>query len=340
MSSKLNVAIVGLGIGEKHLEAYLKNRHCLVRYVCDSNDQKVKEINERYKFNFENTPFEKIVNDPSIHIVSIASYDSHHAEQVIPLINKGKHVFVEKPLCTTQEDLEKIFGASCNSPEVVIKSNLILKTAPLYKWLKEEIDKGSLGDIYAFDGDYLYGRKYKITEGWRSQDDNYSIMAGGGIHCIDMMLYLLGQKPEKVFAHSNKVATKNTSFQFDDFCSAEFYFSSGIIGRITANFGCVQHHQHCFRIFGTKGVFIYDDQGARISKEFDKLAYCENNTNTFLKVDKYPLPCHKGDLIAEFIDDISLKRKTSLNEFNLMSIIFSCNTSVRLNELVKIHYYY
>jgi len=40
---------------------------------------------------------ESIFEDPELDIVSIASYDSFHAEQIIQCLNSGKHVFVENP---------------------------------------------------------------------------------------------------------------------------------------------------------------------------------------------------------------------------------------------------
>ena len=53
---------------------------------------------------------------------------------------------------------------------------------------------GVFGRIYAFEGDYLYGRMFKITNGWRRNIPDYSVMTGGGIHLIDLFLWLTGEK--------------------------------------------------------------------------------------------------------------------------------------------------
>ncbi len=94
-------------------------------------------------------------------------------------------------------------------------------------------------------------------------------MLGGGIHVIDLMLWLTGQRPKSVTAFSNRIVTRDTSFPSDDFSAGTFVFPSGMIGRITANFGCVHRHQHVIRIFGTKKSFVLDDMGPRVMMSRD-----------------------------------------------------------------------
>ena len=77
--------------------------------------------------------------------------------------------------------------------------------------------------------------------------------------------------------------------------AATFEFPSGLIGRITANFGCVHRHQHVLRVFGTKATFIYDDRGraaARIARPVGGQAK---------SIEPAPLPRTKGELIPEFV---------------------------------------
>ena len=45
--------------------------------------------------------------------------------------------------------------------------------------------------------DYLYGRLQKITDDWRSRVADYSVMLGGGVHMVDLMLWLTGQRPTR-----------------------------------------------------------------------------------------------------------------------------------------------
>ena len=154
----------------------------------------------------------------------------------------------------------------------MLASNLVLRAAPLYRFAREQASAGSLGKLYAFDGDYLYGRLHKVTDGWRGKVDNYSVMLGGGVHLVDLMLWIAGELPSRVVATGNRISTANTAFRYEDFVAATFEFPSGLVGRITANFGSVHAHQHVVRLFGTEATLIYDDAGARLHRSRDSAA--------------------------------------------------------------------
>jgi predicted dehydrogenase len=278
------------------------------------------------------THFNALADFSPLHIVSLASFDDDHAAQVLASLQAGQHVFVEKPLCRTQNELESIHKQWQTSPRALL-SNCVLRKAPLYEWLKEVIQGGELGDIYAFDGEYLYGRLHKIVEGWRKEIPDYSVMAGGGVHLLDLMLGLLGERPTTVTCVGNKIVTQNTLFQYDDFATALYTFPSGLVGRISAHFGCVHRHHHVVRVFGSKGTFIYDDQGPRVhkSRAEDSMA---------VVIDKNPLPAHKGVLIPSFLDSIQHNtfHQAARQEFDLVSVLAATDRARQVKETLKIQY--
>lgn len=292
----LTAAVVGLGIGEQHALAYLR-AGCELRWVYDLSPAKMQEVLARLGSGQAAPGLDAVLDDPGVDVVSIASFDHAHAAEVVRALHAGKHVFVEKPLCRTLQELTDV-QAAWRASGRVLRSNLVLRSAPLYRWLQDAIAAGEFGDIYAIDGDYLYGRLHKITEGWRSEVPDYSVLEGGGIHLIDLMVGALGERPDSVSTVGNKIASRDTAFRYHDFVAASFTFPSGAIGRITANFGCVHRHQHVFRVFGTKATFIYDDAGARLHRA---------------RVDGAPgdplplsgLPTSKGELIQPFLDRVS-----------------------------------
>jgi predicted dehydrogenase len=120
-------------------------------------------------------------------------------------------------------------------------------------------------------------------------------MLGGGVHLVDLMMWMTGQTPTHVSAMGNSIASRGTRFRYDDFVTATFRFPSGMIGVISANFGSVCRHQHAVRIFGTKGMFVFDDAGARVHRERDPGGPVE-------RLDDAPKPATKGDLIPAFLD--------------------------------------
>ena len=177
---RLRVGVVGLGVGARHIDGFDADERCEVAAVCDLDAERLESA-RRERPNLATTQrFDDFVRDADIDIVSIASYDDAHFEQTVAALEAGKHVFVEKPVCRTADEVRSLSRALDDHPGLVLGSNLVLRAAPLYRFAREQASAGAFGTLYAFDGDYLYGRLHKITDGWRGDIADYSVMLGGG----------------------------------------------------------------------------------------------------------------------------------------------------------------
>lgn len=320
----LGVAVVGLGVGEQHVRAYAASNLCRVNWLYDLDPARAQRLAHELGIGRVARSFDEIMADRETDIVSIASYDDAHAAQVIAALEARKHVFVEKPLCQTAEELRAVCKAWGLNDRPHLASNLVLRGAPLYEWVRQRIAAGDFGRIYAFDGEYLYGRLPKITEGWRGDVEHYSVMQGGGIHLVDLMLWLTNERPYATSAVGNRICTEDTRFSYPDYVAATYRFPSGLIGRVTANFGCVLHHQHVVRVFGTQATFLYDDSGARVYRFRDPGG----------PVERPELPAqaaHKGVLIPRFVDTIQEGASSEPGarwEFDLMQTCLSADRAL------------
>ncbi|MEI7982381.1 MAG: Gfo/Idh/MocA family oxidoreductase [Bacteroidota bacterium] len=332
---RLRVGVIGLGVGEQHVQTYLQNPRCNVVAICDFSEEKLVLAEKQYPALYLTKNAQDLISNPDIDIISIASYDDAHADQVISALNAGKHVFVEKPLCQTLNQalqIKQVWYAQ--KTPLKLGCNLILREAPLYKWLKDQIQLGLFGHIYAFDGEYLYGRLQKITDGWRNNVKDYSVMEGGGIHMIDLMLWLTGQRPKTVFTAGNRLCSEGTKFHYNDFATSIMQFDSSMIGRITANFGCVHRHQHVIRIYGTEATFFYDDAGPRLHKSRDP-------DTTAQPINLSSRPETKGELIPALVSSI-LTQKTITDEtqmiFDGISICAASDQAIKTQKQELIEY--
>ena len=314
---KLGVAVVGLGVGAAHARAYLADGRCELRWLHDIADGRADSLARELGAGAIARTYAAILADPAVDVVSIASFDDAHYEQALAALRAGKHVFVEKPLCRTRSELETLRRAWDEAGRPQLASNLVLRAAPLYGWLRSQQRDGELGEVYAFDGDYFYGRLHKITDGWRRDVADYSVMLGGGVHLVDLLLWITGQRPTGVSAAGNRISTEATEFRYLDHVAATYSFDSGLVARITANFGSVHPHQHVVRLFGTRATVIHDDQGPRryVSREPDVPAE---------RLDLAALPSTKGDLIPGFIDAIVARADTSAASEHEFAVISAC----------------
>ncbi len=331
---RLRVGVIGLGVGREHITAYQAHPTCELAAVCDVSSKKRAAARMEYPYVTVTEDPRDVLKHPDIDLVSIASYDDAHFEQTLTALQVGKHVFVEKPLCRSFEELRSIKRCWLEGETLHLASNLVLRAAPLYGWLVKQIVEGTLGQVYAFDGEYLYGRIEKVTEGWRKDVVDYSVIQGGGIHLVDLMLWLLRERPASVAAVGNNVCTAGTSFRYHDYVAVTYLFQSGAIARITGNFGCVHRHQHIVRVFGTKGTFLYDDMGPRLHLSRDP-------ATPPVSLDLPALPATKGALIPGFVDAIVRRRDTrpeTQHEFDLISACVAADQALASARTVEVDY--
>jgi predicted dehydrogenase len=313
---RLGVAVIGLGVGEQHARAYASLPSCRLVSVYDLDRSRADRVAAELSTRVAPSQHD-LFADPDADVVSIASYDADHYEHLLLALQARKHAFVEKPLCRSQEELATVKAAWQQHGRLHVASNLVLRAAPLYAWLRDAIRGGELGEIYAIDGDYLYGRLQKITDGWRSRIEDYSVMQGGAVHLVDLMLWLTGQRPASVVASGNGISTRGSAFKYCDFVSATYNFPSGMIGRITANFGCVHRHQHVLRLFGTRATFIHDDAGARLHVSRDPQSRAT-------AIELGAEPASKGALVPRFVEDILASTSAGASLQAELDVISSC----------------
>jgi predicted dehydrogenase len=332
---KLRAGIIGLGVGEAHIAGYRSHPGCQVVALCDIQKDVCDRMHQKYPdLKIFQDPYE-LLKSPDIDVVSIASYDDAHAEQVLRALRARKHVFVEKPLCLHEEEAKDIRTALRESLDLRISSNLILRKVPRFLRIKKMIREGLLGDLYYLEGDYDYGRLHKLTEGWRGKIGFYSTICGGGIHLIDLIHWFTQGKVKEVFAYGNQISSKGSSFRYPDFVVAVLKFEEGYLAKITANFGCVFPHFHGFKAFGTKGTVVNGLDAARFYTSRERDAQPE----VFGGEDMKP---PKGDMIPSFLDSIlrGTPPEVSCEEiFQDLSVCFAIEKSLRAGAPVPVHYF-
>jgi predicted dehydrogenase len=294
VNAVLRAAIIGLGVGESHIASYEKDGRCRVTTLCDIDQDKLAAVAGRHPGRRLTGDPRTVFDDPDIDVVSIASYDDAHHAQVLAALAAGKHVFVEKPLCLRDEEFASICDALRRAPDRRLSSNLILRKAPRFAQLRDQIKAGAFGRLYCVEADYTYGRLAKIVEGWRGRLPFYSVTHGGGIHMIDLLLWLTGEKPARVTAIGSRLATRDTTFRHNDMVAALLEFPSGMIGKVSANFACVLPHGHAVALYGTEATFLQNALGAAVLRSRDPAARPE-------PVSEPATSAGKGDLIPSFV---------------------------------------
>lgn len=232
MSAKLRVGIVGLGgNGGRFLEAYATNPRVEVIAICDVRDDHRQALKDQYGVAHDFSDIALLLKLEEIDLVSIHAPDGLHAPFTLDALDAGKHVFVEKPMATSVEDcLRMVERADAAATRVAVGH--VLRTRPHFRRLKEMVDAGELGSIYAMRSHYLTNAMHKSTSFIETANRSYSLsMLTMGVHPVDLMRWYGGDIVEVQAMENRGIAMPGNPR--DESVTALYRFASGATGSIT-----------------------------------------------------------------------------------------------------------
>ena len=330
--TRVGVGIIGLGVGERHIAGFRRHPAAEVVALCDIDPAKQAMARARYPGVRVHAEAEALIDDPDVAIVSVASYDDAHFAQVARALERGKHVFVEKPICLHDDEFRELRRLHAARPGLRISSNLILRRAPRFVDLRERIRGGRFGQVYYVEGDYDYGRLHKIAEGWRGTIPFYSVVHGGAIHLVDLLTWLTGSRIVEVEAVGNRICAEGTKFRYNDLVVALLRFESGAVGKVSANFGCVRPHFHRLSVYGTDATFENRPDHALLWTSRDPAVAPERLDTAYPGADK-------GDLIPGFVDAVLGRGAAEVEAedvFASMAVCLAIERAVREHRAVPV----
>src|SRR6202012_5557246 len=78
---------------------------------------------KKYRIGKSTTDYKSIFADPAIDLVMITTRHNEHARMVAEGLRAGKHVFVEKPLALSREELNEILNAYTGATTLTVGFN-------------------------------------------------------------------------------------------------------------------------------------------------------------------------------------------------------------------------
>lgn len=326
----IRAGVIGLGVGERHVESYSAIEGVEVVAVCDIDPGRLQVVADRHDVRGRHTDYRRVTEDPEIDVVSICSYDDSHVEQAISALSNGKHVMVEKPVALTRTDAERLAAAVAGSGRL-LTSNLILRRSPRFIELRRRIAEGDLGEVFLIEGDYLHEILWKLTEGWRGRMETYSVVYGGGIHLIDLMRWLLDDEILEVAGMGTNVLSSGSQFRFEDTTVHVLRFASGALGKTTTTLGPQRPKFHALNVYGSKATFVNDTPNARW--------YRGDGADDIEQI-RTPYPgMEKGDMLPGLIEAIRTGGQPDVpaeDVFRVMDICFAAVDAMRTGRTVKV----
>ncbi len=325
----LKVGLIGCGgIGTAHAACYAVMGDLIeVTAVADLDGEKARRTAHRFGAEIYENGMELIEN-ADVDVIDICIPTFLHTEHMIKAMKKGIHIFVEKPLCLTEEEAELLIETE-RECEVYIQVGQVVRFWDEYEWIKKTVDSGEYGKLKS-----MVVSRISATPKW-SWEDWYNDYRKSGsvaldlhIHDTDFIRYLMGE-PEKMTAK----AVRDEKGEIQQIFTAYEYGDTVITAEGCWDYPDKFPFRASFRAKFEKATAVYDgniltvykENGGRIIPEFgergiyDDIVYSISDIGPYYKELRYFAECvagHKQHNRAT-LEDAAASVKLALKEIQL-----------------------
>jgi predicted dehydrogenase len=197
----MRVGIAGYGVvGKTRHLSIEKNTTFQVTAVSEKNNEARKSIPSNISIYDD---YKSLIADSDIDIIFISLPNQFAAEASILSLQKGLHVFCEKPPAKTLAELEEVFLVSQQYPNLKLMYGFNHRFHHSVEQAKLIIQDNSLGRLINMRG--VYGKSQMISfnqSDWRTkrEESGGGILLDQGIHMLDLMRYLSGEDFSEIFS--------------------------------------------------------------------------------------------------------------------------------------------
>ncbi len=280
----VGVAVVGLGYwGPNLLRVLGDNLDVSVCWICDLDPERLGKYRRRHPGARATTRIERVLADPAVDAVVIATPVDTHYNLAARVLEAGKHVFVEKPLAPSSELADELARIAAERGRILMCGHTFLYSPPV-RAIKRMISEGKLGDIYFISSS-------RVNLGLHQRD--VSVIWDLGPHDFSILLYWLSEMPISVRAIGRDSIVKGIA----DVAFVTMTFASGIIANIELSWLAPSKLRRTVLV-GSERMAIYDDGAPEPVRLFDR-GVVYRDPETF---GEYHLSYRSGDVVSPKID--------------------------------------
>jgi len=187
---------------------------------------------------------EELLDDLAIEAVFIATPVATHFPLALRAINAGKHVFVEKPICSSSAEAEKLVEAAEAKGVTLMVDHTFLFTGAV-QWIGDTVRRGELGKLCYYDST-------RINLGLFQPDTN--VLWDLAPHDLSILDYLLDEEPVRIsasgYCHLNR--------GLPDICYLTLHYPSDVVAHLNLSWMSPTKVRR-IALGGTSKMMVWDD---------------------------------------------------------------------------------
>ncbi len=287
-NTKIRLGIIGAGKVTtnpgRHIDSVrsLKDKNVEITAVADIVPGLAAQTAEDFGIPYGLEDYHKLLAMPEINAVTINTPTFTHKQIALDCIAAGKHLYVEKPITMTSQELMEVLTAARQSDKVFLAgSNGLLQRQMLL--FRQMIQRGQMGEVYLVSVDRASSRSHEYGMDSIPDKKGTGISSHSGSHNVEWALYLLGDpKPVSVQAKGFfKTQSLTLSGQMDriddDTCVASVYFDNGSMFLFKALRGAPAKDMYEMKLYGDQMTLSYDVQKCYKEKSDDCIRMYRHN---------------------------------------------------------------
>jgi polar amino acid transport system substrate-binding protein len=250
-----NVRLGLIGAGDYAKSVLLPNFKAAgadFRAIATASGVTARSVGEQYGFRFCASGAGEVISDADVNLVVVATRHASHAALTGQALQAGKHVFVEKPLATSDQELDEVIAAAENSAPLMVGFNR--RFSPL---AREAVD-------FFKNRQFPLSINYRVNAGriapnhWVRDANEGGRIIGEVCHFIDLVHFLTGSLTTRVFAEA--VTTRNSAATGEDSVFVTLRTADGSNASIAyLSEGDKALPKERIEIFGGGKSFVIDD---------------------------------------------------------------------------------
>ncbi|MEI2464236.1 Gfo/Idh/MocA family protein [Niallia taxi] len=203
---QLNWAILGPGSIAADFAKALKDIHGSIYAVGSRTLEKAEQFAEQFNIQKAYGNYDEMLQDDSIDVVYIATPHSNHYEYIMKSLENNKHVFCEKAITVSSEQLLDAVKLA-QEKQLVLAEAMTIYHMPLYKKLREIVSSGKIGKL----------KMVNVLFGSSKEDDptnryfNMELAGGAlldiGTYALSFARSFLTSQPDEILTTVKKYTT-------------------------------------------------------------------------------------------------------------------------------------
>ncbi len=266
----MRMAIIGAGVwGEVHAFLYDEHPNVEIAAVCDLDRERAARLAEQFGIAGVYADHREMLQKEAFDAAAIVTPDHAHRTLAVDCAEAGKDLLLEKPLATTEEDVQAIVEA-VRGNGVRCMVDLHNRWSPPFAVTKQSLERGELGtpvSAYFRLNDIQWVATDMLP--WAAQS---SILWFLGPHAVDTLRWIFDDEVKRVYSVSSSGVLKSQGVDTVDIYQTILEFRGGGIATVENSWITPDTHPCIndikFNVTGTKGMINLDLSNNQMIERF------------------------------------------------------------------------